>query len=118
MSESKVLIIEDEADMRKVLYWRLKKAGYTATCCSSIAEALKCLEEKSFDVIASDIVLSGKTGFEAIEDLKEKTQSPILLMSGSVTEDMRKDADLLGADGIVQKTGDLEELIERLNQLS
>lgn len=110
MSETRVFLIEDEPDLRRVISRQLKKAGYAVEAAGDFFDALRCLRAGKFDVVVSDVLMPGMTGFEGIEALRRFSDVPIILMSGCADEEMLKDALLLGASELVAKSDGFQAL--------
>ena len=66
----KVLIVEDEALIRKSLIKLLSKKGAIVSAASSGREAIEKIKQESFDRIVCDLMLQDTTGFDVIEDAK------------------------------------------------
>jgi len=111
-NNSKVFIIDDEAEVRQSLSLLLKSAGYQTECFSSIDEFLKIEINNAAGCILLDVFLGGKTGLELQEDIETKFESlPIFYISAHGDIPMSVEAMKKGAINFLQKPIDGEKLI-------
>src|SRR6478752_1766724 len=96
----KILIIEDEELVLKSLEFRLKKSGYDVVKAIDGREGLKKIEEESFDLIITDIMLPFNTGLEIVNKVKTTTgkKIPVIILSNVGLEHVVLEAFKLGAD--------------------
>ncbi len=103
----KILIIDDEAEIRSIFQEILEEEGYFVTTGSNAVEGLACLNANSFDLIIMDKKLPGLTGPEFIKQAGSKTGSAkVLLISGSPS-----DQPVEGIHGFLPKPCEMNELI-------
>ena len=85
---AKVLVVEDDADIRTLLDLRLRAAGHRVIGADSAAAALSVLEERGApDVLVSDVSLPGTTGLEMVRRLRADeryARLPVVFLSGRV----------------------------------
>ncbi len=101
-----ILFIEDNPLDAELLSREIRNGGYEhqSYVVDSIQEIDALLNEQQFDIIISDYSLPGFTGIDIIEFLKEKGMDiPLILVSGTVPDEMAIDAVLLGAKDYVLK---------------
>lgn len=110
MGGARVFLIEDEPDLRRVISRQLEKTGYAVESSGSFLDALRRLKTGKFDVVVSDVLLPGMSGFSGIEALRRFSDIPIILMSGCADNEMLEDALLLGAAELVAKSDGLHAL--------
>lgn len=114
MSE-KVLIVDDEKDFLDIIAERIGARGMDVSTASSAEDALKMIEEESYDVIVMDFMMPALDGFKALKLMK--TQQPevqIILLTGNVPEEKRIEAKALGALDVIEKPPDLQELVQKI----
>lgn len=104
---SRVLLVDDEADNRRVYGAVLESGGYAVTRASSIKEAFELAVESPPDLVLSDVSMPGGDGLELLAKLraeKKTARVPVVLMSGvhKGSED-QADALDLGADDYLPK---------------
>ena len=67
---AKILIVDDEPDMRTVLFHTLREAGYEVAEASNGDEALRKLKRTRYDLVVLDIMMPGMSGYEVLEKIK------------------------------------------------
>lgn len=99
-----VLVIDDEAVVRNLMVEILSRAGYDAIGADSAHDALALLEDPSLALVVSDIVMPGLSGFQLLDEIHARRPSlPVLLVTGSGTEDNLQEALAHGAAGLITK---------------
>jgi len=95
--KAKILIIDDEENIRFSLERFLSDAGYEVATAEDYDAALAWINETDFDLIFSDIVLKGKTGVDILQAVKERNlQSPVVLFTGAPNIENASEAVRLG----------------------
>jgi two-component system, OmpR family, KDP operon response regulator KdpE len=117
MAQQNILVVDDEAPMRKLLSTNLKASGYTVLAAADGTEALKLIEEHPFDLLLLDVNMPGPNGFQVLEAVRRSAEMPILVVSGRVRERDKVEALDLGADDYVGKPFSITELMARVNAL-
>jgi len=120
METQRVLVVEDEADIREMVSYNLAKAGFEVVEVASGEEALASIEDALPDLILLDIMLPGVDGFTVCRKLKTESRTaatPIIMLTAKGEE-----ADIvrglnLGADDYITKPFSLRELIARVQAL-
>jgi DNA-binding NtrC family response regulator len=116
MSE-KVLLVDDEVDFLDTLSERMRNRGMEVATSSSGAEALKKVEQESYDVIILDLMMPGVDGLEALKILKEKRpELQVILLTGHATVEKGIEAMKLGAMDFLEKPADLSQLTEKIKK--
>ena len=106
MSEERdfVLIVDDDEDVRKMLYKVIRGNGIEADTAVSGEEALRKTEKNRYDLILLDVNMDGMDGFEVVETLRSRgVETPVIIVSGR-----KEDYDTLygldiGADDYITK---------------
>lgn len=84
-SSVRILLIDDDDDLRDVLGRALDLKGYSVTGASDCHTALSALLSQTFDVVLLDISLPDGSGFRILDWLKERQQSPkVIMLTGTV----------------------------------
>ncbi len=118
-NQPKILIIEDEELVRKVLEFRLKKEGYEVFQAKDGGEALDLIEQHHFDLMLVDIMLPYVGGLEITQKVKSNPQSKdtsVIVVSANGLENVILEAFALGADDFITKPFNLPELIIRVKK--
>lgn len=114
----KILIVEDDKNLRKLIKIALLKENYTIYEAKDGENALEVLDENYIDLVISDIMMPNMDGFELIKELRtSKYKMPILLITAKDGIEDKKEGFLLGADDYMVKPINLEELILRVKVL-
>lgn len=115
MTGTRILVVEDDADINEVVCTRLNRAGYTTTAAYSGSEARMVLERESFNLIVTDLMLPGVPGEHLIAELRERgSGAPIIVISARGAVDDRVSVLSMGADDYLVKPFDLDELAARV----
>ena len=117
-----VLVIEDNEMNRKVLLGFLEKGGHKVHLAESGEEGLNILKDHSFDAIFTDINLTGMDGIETAKTIRalpdrEKAQTPLIAITGNVSQDDIKKYEEGGLNGFLPKPIVPEKLYEILEQI-
>jgi two-component system, sensor histidine kinase and response regulator len=117
---TRILAIEDSATQAAALELELEAAGFSVQGARNAEEGLQALEQQRFDVVISDIVMPGLSGFELCRRVKSDARwadlPVILLTTLSDPEDIVRALEC-GADNFVTKVRGSEHLLERLRLL-
>ena len=117
---NKVLVIEDEPDIRKTLEYNLSREGYKVEGCGSIEEANTFLENPSYSIILLDLMLPDGSGLDLCKQIKsnpETNETPILILTAKDEEVDKVVGFELGADDYVTKPFSVRELILRVKAI-
>ena len=116
--KKKILVVEDEVTMQRILEMRLTHAGYQVYMANHGQEGLDFLKENKVDLIISDVLMPVMDGFQfydALKSDKELAELPVMILTA---KKMLKDTFLiLGADCFLSKPFKPEELLEKIDQL-
>lgn len=111
----KVLIIEDEKDISRILKEYINKHGYEASSADNGQDGLMFMELLSPDFIILDIMLPDMDGIELCRKIREKNNIPILILSARVSDTDKVLGLGFGADDYMTKPFSLSELVARIN---
>ena len=113
---SKILVIEDEPDIRKTLEYNLSREGYDVAVCGTLQEANKLLEP-SLSLLVLDLMLPDGSGLDLCREIKKNSllsSIPIIILTAKDDEVDRVVGFELGADDYVTKPFSVRELILRI----
>lgn len=116
MEETKILVVDDNPEIREVLRVLLKSEGYLVQEAVSGIQALDLLDEET-DLVILDVMMPGITGLKTCEKMREKSNVPILFLTAR-TQDADKSMGLLvGGDDYLAKPFSHSELTARVKAL-
>jgi len=115
---ARILVIDDEDMVRRVVCRTLEQAGHTVESASDGDEGLQKLGESDYDLVVTDIVMPNKEGIETISDMRKKRPGvPIIAMSGYWGAPYLESAGKLGAVKLLCKPFGRDELLEAVNEI-
>lgn len=103
---AKVLVADDSIAVRKVAERHLVQAGLEVTLVASGTEAITLLSTEQPDLIISDVIMPDKSGFDVCNFVRSQpalANTPFLLISGIVNDEVNRQAKACGADGVIKK---------------
>ncbi|WP_130617622.1 response regulator [Dyella amyloliquefaciens] len=112
-----VLVIDDEAQIRKFLDIGLRAEGYEVLLAPNAAEGLALAATRSPDLVVLDIGLPDREGHEVLAELRQWSQVPVLMLSVRDSESEKVKALDAGANDYVTKPFGIQELMARLRVL-
>ena len=112
--KTKLLIIEDDADLVKALELYFSRANYAVFTAANGLEGLQTLYNERPDLVILDIAMPKLDGWEVCRRIRELSQVPIIILTARVQEEERVKGLRLGADDYVVKPFSLKELEARL----
>lgn len=114
MGKERILIVDDEKEIRDLIEIYLKNEGYEVEKAGTGLDAVKIVEEKKIDLIILDIMMPVVNGIDACIKIREQHNTPIIMLSAKV-EDIDKILGLsVGADDYLTKPFNPLELIARV----
>ena len=114
----KILIAEDDLELRQLFRHVLLKNGYTVKGVSDGQEALDALEKDYYDLIISDIMMPNMDGYELVRSLRDAGDSiPVLMVTAKDAFDDMRMGFLSGTDDYMVKPIELAELEMRVRAL-
>ncbi|MBN1940302.1 MAG: response regulator, partial [Candidatus Aminicenantes bacterium] len=120
-AETRVLLVEDNADLRVFIQAMLVKLGHDVAAVSDGLEALKAVEDKPPDAIVSDIMMPKMDGYELLRKIKaapHTRQIPVILITAKPELEARLKGYEGGADAYLNKPINIRELDARIRNLA
>jgi len=114
MTGARVLIVDDEAQIRRALRTGLTGHGFAVEVAEDGETALTAIAAHAPDVIVLDLVMPGIDGFEVLRELRAWSRVPVLVLSAHGQEHDKVEALDLGADDYLTKPFGMGELLARL----
>jgi DNA-binding response OmpR family regulator len=119
---ARVLVIDDESEMRLMLRTALERNGHTVDEAGDGCEALRHISENQPDLVITDLVMPVKEGIETIRDLRRRCPTiPIIAISGGGRvgpENYLMMAGLMGAARTFEKPFSLKEILTAVEELT
>ena len=117
MARKSILVVDDEKNQREILETILSGEGYDVTTASSGEAAMKFVADRHFDLVLTDLKMTGMSGLELLKELTDFDKSIIvILLTAHGTIDSAVDALRLGAFEYLQKPYDSEKLLETVSR--
>lgn len=115
----KVLIVEDEPSLNKIMLKKLRADGFSADSCFTGSEALDYIELGNYDIVLLDVMIPAPNGLEVLKTLRDKSNNiPVILLTAmGSTEDRVKGLNY-GADDYIAKPFNFQELEARMYAVS
>ena len=115
--KSRIMIADDEADIRKILRLLLEKKGYTVDEASNGQDAVEKARAGGIDLVIMDIMMPYLSGIEATAAIREFSTVPILFLTARSLESDKEAAYLGGGDDYIVKPFSSAELILKVESL-
>jgi len=116
MSKKKILVVEDEDNMRLLITEELEESGYDVDEARNREEALKKFREKEYDLVTVDIEMPGMNGLEVAGKIREiKKDAKIIILTAY--SHYKSDLASWAADAYIVKSSDLTELKDTIAKI-
>lgn len=116
----KILIIDDEPDIIKVVKFRLIKMGYEVMTATNGKEGLEMVRPTKPDLVLLDFRMPFLNGDEVCKEIKKDESTkhiPVILMTASIQNALEENIQMMGADDYILKPFEPEELIKKIKRL-
>ncbi|MFM2312756.1 MAG: hypothetical protein RLZZ04_2032 [Cyanobacteriota bacterium] len=116
----KILVVDDDATLRKILQNSLEQRGYQVTAVSSAQDGLARFSQDVPDIIVSDVSMPGMDGFEFCRQLRSQPSGkliPFIFLSAKDELDDRVQGHTIGADSYLTKPFEMKELLANIEAL-
>lgn len=117
--ERKILIVDDEADIREILMFNLENAGFSVECAASAEEALEMLKPDHC-LILLDVMMGGMSGFRMAEILRKEKDChvPIIFLTARSSQNDLLTGFSTGGDDYIPKPFSIQEVIARVKAVT
>ena len=113
----KVLIIDDEDKIRKIIRTFLEKKSFIIVEVADGKDAIDSFLTEKPDLVILDVMLPHKNGFEICKEIREFGNTPVLMLTAKTQDNDEINSFQLGADDFLRKPFSLEVLLVRVNKL-
>ncbi len=118
MANLKILLVDDDPNIRRLVELYLKKEGFEVICAARGDEAVNMYKSADPNLILLDIMLPGMDGWQVCHEIRKESNVPIIMLTAK-DETFDKVLGLeLGADDYVAKPFDMKELVARIKAVS
>jgi CheY-like chemotaxis protein/predicted regulator of Ras-like GTPase activity (Roadblock/LC7/MglB family) len=117
---AKVLVVDDSLSVRKVVERALLGRQMEVVCAATGGEALERIERDEPDIVVCDVLMPDKDGYEICTFVKQHprlAQTPVLLMSGIVNDEVRERAARVHSADVLSKPFAADDLLRKLDAL-
>ncbi|MBI5382682.1 MAG: response regulator transcription factor [Opitutae bacterium] len=116
--KARILLAEDDANIRHGLVATLESEGYAVTAASDGAQALRLFPQEKFDLVLLDVMMPKRSGYDVCRELRQQAARVPILFLTAKGEEIDKVVGLkLGADDYVTKPFGVHELLARVEAL-
>lgn len=111
---NKVMVVEDDVNIRNLVVLYLKKNGYDAIDFEDAEGALEYLEDEEVGIAVVDVMMPGMNGFELTEILSDDLEIPVILLTAKGQLDDKEQGFTAGAEDYIVKPFEPRELLFRI----
>lgn len=111
---AKILVVEDNHDYQELLQNFLENANYEVTAASDGVRAAECAAAQSFDLILLDLMLPGIDGFEVCKSIREKHDTPVIMLTALDSESCQMRGYGLCIDDYITKPVSMALLLQKV----
>ena len=114
----RILVVEDEQDLNRILAKTLKAEGYSVDSCFDGVEALDYLEGAEYDAVVLDVMMPKKDGFTLAQEIRQANADiPIIFLTAKTLKEDILEGFKIGADDYITKPFSMEELVLRVEAI-
>lgn len=117
MLNSKIVVVEDDANLLETLKYNLRKEGYDVVTATDGEQAISAARKEKPDLIILDVMLPKMSGFEVCRILRKEMTVPILMLTAKADETDKVVGLEIGADDYMTKPFSLKELMARVRAM-
>lgn len=115
--EAHILVVDDDAEIRRLLAGFLREQGYRVTTASDGRELLEKVRAASIDLVILDVMLPGANGFELCRNIRATSSTPVIMLTAKGADTDRIVGLEMGADDYVSKPFNPRELVARVKAI-
>src|SRR5688572_27953129 len=114
---NRILVVDDEARVREVVAGYLAREGYRVQTAPEGESARRYLNEFQPDLVVLDVMLPGVSGFDLLQEIRQRGDLPVILLTARAEEVDRVSGLEMGADDYVVKPFSPRELVARVRSV-
>ena len=116
--KGRVLVVDDEADIRESLDYLLAQEGYLVQTAANAAEGLRKAESGEFDLILLDLMMPDRSGMDLLRDLRQKDgETPVFMITAYGSVPVAVEALKCGASDFLEKPWKNEKLLIEIDRM-
>ncbi len=118
LPKGRILVVDDEADIRESLETLLCLEGYTVELAQNGAEGLRSAEGANYDIILLDLMMPDRSGMEVLREIRERdTETPVFMITAYGSVEVAVNALKNGANDYFSKPWDNEKLLLEIDRM-
>jgi DNA-binding NtrC family response regulator len=118
LPKGRVLVVDDEADIRESLETLLCLEGYTVELAQNGAEGLRRAEGANYDIVLLDLMMPDRSGMEVLREIRERdTETPVFMITAYGSVEVAVNALKNGANDYFSKPWDNEKLLLEIDRM-
>lgn len=110
-----IIVVEDNDEIGEVLADFIEAEGYDVYLSSNGEEALSVFEDEGAKLFILDVMLPGIDGFEVCQRIRQKDNTPVIIVSARGDKEDKMNGLILGADDYIEKPYDIDILLAKIN---
>ena len=114
-SKKRVLVVDDEQGIGKVLRIRLGLSGYDVITATGGSEAVELIRTERPDIVLLDVVMGDVSGLEVLDRVRNFSRVPIIVFTGR--PEIAQIASKLGANDFIAKPFDVDDLVTHIDRV-
>jgi DNA-binding response OmpR family regulator len=117
MKEHKILVVDDDSSIRRLLSYLLEKGGYTVLTAEDGIEALAIVESAKPEIIITDLMMGKLDGYELSRTIRARREDDAIRIIVLTARDQSSDVELLkalGVDSVMKKPINPQELLKTI----
>jgi two-component system phosphate regulon response regulator OmpR len=115
--KSHILVVDDDDRLRDLLRRYLSREGHDVTVAKDAPQARRFLDTMTFDLMVLDVMMPGEDGLSLLKGVREKIDTPVIMLTARGQPSERIEGLKLGADDYLAKPFEPEELVLRIGSI-
>ena len=111
----RILVIDDDQDMQELLNQRLDTEGFDTIIVADGESALSLMDNMAPDLIILDTTTPDQEIFQTLDDVRERSDVPIIMLTSEYEAELLRKVISLGADDLIRKPFRMREFVARIH---